>query len=188
MTDLPGAPFDLARAGDREAMSALWREHRGWLAATLHAHMPRSAELEDLLQEVAAILVEQIVTIRDGAKLRPWLRTVAINVARTSARRDVARRGTTRPLDEIDEQWATGRDSAVDSAGVELQETLAALDALSADYKEVLLLQCIRGMSQKEIASTLGVPETTVETRLARARRMLRERTAAKRTLQNNER
>jgi DNA-directed RNA polymerase specialized sigma24 family protein len=34
----------------------------------------------------------------------------------------------------------------------------------------------VRGLSQKQIAATLGLPETTVETRLARARRLLRER------------
>ena len=46
---------------------------------------------------------------------------------------------------------------------------------LPSQYSEPLLLRAVRGLSQREIAETLQLPETTVETRLARARRMLRD-------------
>lgn len=191
MTDEPDAWLPRALAGDREAISALWRSHRPWLAATLYAHKPRSAELDDLLQEVAAIVVEQIVTLRDGSKLRPWLRTVALNVARGAARRELARRGVVRSIEDNESDWiADDRAEAARAANAQiqekLQETMQRLEALPAEYKEPLLLQCVRGMSQKQIAATLGLPETTIETRLARARRALREAAAGEQSLQNN--
>jgi predicted RNA polymerase sigma factor len=37
----------------------------------------------------------------------------------------------------------------------------------------------VQGMSYREIGRVLGLPETTIETRIARARRMLRERATA---------
>lgn len=187
MTDLPHAWFHRARAGDRDAISALWREHRAWLAATLHAHMHRNSDVEDLLQEVAAIVVKQIVTLRDPEKLRPWLRTVAINVARSAARRELARRGIVRPIADDDTEWiADTRAEAGRIAGAELNDILTKLNSLAPEYKEPLLLQCVRGLSQKEIAGVLEISEAAVETRLARARRMLRDLAPGRQSLQNN--
>ena len=42
-------------------------------------------------------------------------------------------------------------------------------------YREPLLLRCVRALSYQQISEVLDLPITTVETRLARARRMLRE-------------
>jgi len=55
------------------------------------------------------------------------------------------------------------------------QRALEAARRLPEIYREPLLLRAVREMSQKDIAHTLSLPETTVETRLARARRMVRE-------------
>ncbi|MEO0630677.1 MAG: sigma factor-like helix-turn-helix DNA-binding protein, partial [Planctomycetota bacterium] len=42
-------------------------------------------------------------------------------------------------------------------------------------YRECVLLRCVRGMSHAQIAAVTGMPETTVETRIARGRRKLKE-------------
>ena len=183
MTGEPGqrreAPADPA-AGSA-VLEALWHEHRRWVAAVLLAHKPREAELEDLLQEVAMTFVSRVHELRDPGALRPWLRTVAINAARMDARRVRLRRAALRPLqDEHAELADPARDRRLraDDARVEAQAALQAAQALPEEYREPLLLRCLRGQSQKQIAAILGVPETTVETRLARARRLLRERLA----------
>jgi RNA polymerase sigma-70 factor (ECF subfamily) len=46
---------------------------------------------------------------------------------------------------------------------------------LDEGYREPLLLRCVQELSYREIGEILGLPETTVETRIARGRRMLRE-------------
>jgi DNA-directed RNA polymerase specialized sigma24 family protein len=43
-------------------------------------------------------------------------------------------------------------------------------------YREPLLLKCLQDMSYKQIGDVMGLPDTTIETRIARARRMLRDR------------
>ena len=53
-------------------------------------------------------------------------------------------------------------------------DTLSAIMALPIEYREPLLLS-LRGLQQRVIAELMDVPVTTVETRLVRARRMLRE-------------
>ena len=161
-----------AMAGDPAALDGLWREHRRWVGAVLLAHKPRDAALDDLLQEVALVLVERLAELRDPERLRPWLRAVAINAARTAARRRGARVGTTSLQLGNEPPAAPGPHPA------ETRDTLARVLTLARrlheDYREPLLLRCLHGLSQSEIAQTLGLPETTVETRLARARRLLR--------------
>ena len=170
--------------GDADAVRALWQEHRRWVAAVILAHKPREAELDDLLQEVAMAFVRTISKLRDEDMLRPWLRTVAVNAAR-AAGRDTRRRrqrmgwkvggadetesGPAAPADrarEPDDQ--TGRR---EDAG-----RLMSLAARLPDgYREPLLLKCVRGLSYREIGEMMNLPETTIETRIARGRRMLRE-------------
>ena len=158
-------------------VDAQWREHRRWVAAVLLAHMPRHAELEDLLQDVALTLVARGHELREPAALRGWLRTVALNTARMAARRvrlpvaDTAGEGGEQLPDPAVERRERQRDAAA-----EAERALQLTRELPDPYREALLLRCVDGLSQKQIAETLGVPETTVETRLARARRMLRDK------------
>ena len=166
-----------ALAGEADAIAALWRAHRRWVAAVLLAHLPRDLELEDLLQETAMAMVRHLGTLRDPASLRPWLRTLALNALRSAARRRALERRVHRPLSPHDEALADpapARARAHAAAVEASQRLLALVQSLHADYREPLLLRSVHGMSQKEIAAILDLPETTVETRLARARRMLR--------------
>jgi DNA-directed RNA polymerase specialized sigma24 family protein len=52
---------------------------------------------------------------------------------------------------------------------------MALARTLPEGYREPLLMRCVRGMSYKQIGAVLDLPETTIETRIARGRRMLRE-------------
>ncbi|MBL4591912.1 MAG: hypothetical protein JKY96_08135, partial [Phycisphaerales bacterium] len=58
------------------------------------------------------------------------------------------------------------------------QDAKAVLDAalqLPETYREPVLMRCLKNMSYKQIGAVLELPETTIETRIARGRRMLRE-------------
>ena len=168
-----------AIAGDEAAVRQLWNEHRRWVAAVLMAHMPRNAELDDLLQEVAMAVVAKISGLRDAAAFKPWLRAVAISIAKTNARRgNVRKAGWMRVAsfagpEEPEERLAGPGQRETLREGRKLMEI--ATD-LPDGYREPLLLKCVQGMSYRQIGQVMGVPETTVETRIARARRMLRER------------
>jgi RNA polymerase sigma-70 factor (ECF subfamily) len=50
---------------------------------------------------------------------------------------------------------------------------------LSPEHREVIVLRELQGMSYEEMAETLGVPRGTVESRLHRARRELKDKFAA---------
>lgn len=159
------------------SLDALWRAHRRFVAAVLVAHVPRRVEVDDLLQEVAMTFVRAFHTLKDHNLLRPWLRTIAINCARSAARRTRVEERRVRP-------WLGSESEVVDPAQQREREhsehraqaeyLLGVLEKLHPDYREPLVLRCVEGLSQKQIAEALSLPETTIETRLARGRRMLR--------------
>jgi RNA polymerase sigma-70 factor (ECF subfamily) len=166
----------LAQGGDRSAAAALWEGHRTWIAALLLAHRVGDSELEDLLHEVAAAMLGGLRELRHPEHFRPWLRRIAINVARDAGRRAEVRArhlGERAPVESLEE---IGPGSTGLGAGDTVRTVLDLVRSLPEPYREVLLLRCVEELSQREIAATLDLPETTIETRLARARRMLRER------------
>lgn len=177
-----------AIAGDSAAASALWLEHRRWVAAVILAHKPREADVEDLLQDVAAMFVRSVSTLRDAATFKPWLRTIAMNATLAAGRQATRRREGM--------EWRAGEASAALSGAVAGESVGGLGEASPAErltaredhgrlldlvrevpdgYREPLVMKCVQGMSYRQIGAVMGLPETTIETRIARGRRMLRE-------------
>jgi RNA polymerase sigma factor (sigma-70 family) len=162
-----------AMQGDGDAIALLWNTHRRWVAAVILAHKPVFEDLDDLLQEVAMTLVAKIDTLREQSNLRAWLRSVAINAARASARAGRYRPQPNghgldhHPIDDTADQRPLIDD--------DLRELLNRLERLPETYREPLLLRAVHGMRSKQVAELLEIPPAAVDTRVARARRMLRE-------------
>ncbi len=174
--------------GDRVAQQELWKAHRRWVAAIVLAHKPRSVEVDDLMQDVALKLVDKVGTLRDPGAFRPWLRQIAINLCRGAARdlKPTLHLAATDRSDAGDEgHQAPGTIGMPESRDARRRESadreeaarrlLAQVMTLPPEYREPLLLRCLRSMTYRQIGELLELPVTTVETRLARARRMLRE-------------
>lgn len=136
------------------------------------------------MQDVAVKLISKIHTLREPGAFRPWLRQVAINACRGAARSsrsalhfdsaDRSHEGAGEPGRVAEPATGDGRREALeesDAAHRLLEQALS----LPMAYREPLLLRCVRSMSYQQICETLDLPITTIETRLARARRMLRE-------------
>lgn len=162
-----------AMDGDMAAVQALWQEHRRWIAAVILAHKPQFADLEDLLQEVAMTLVTKINTLREESNLRAWLRAVAVNTARAAGRSERSRPATRGSAADLDDSIAiVDRSGRIDD---ESRRVLALAAQLPDTYREPLMLKAVHGLRSRQIACILGIPEATVDTRVSRARRMLRE-------------
>lgn len=170
---------------DEADLIALWEENRRWVAAILLAHKPRYADLDDLLQEVALTVLRHGPEVRDPGSFRPWLRTVAINAARLAARAGRLRQHLSMDEPREDRPGSDGlaantQTADTGTAKVEEADRLLKLAAgIPEGYREPLLLKALRDLSYREIGAIMGLPETTIETRIARGRRMLRELAAA---------
>lgn len=163
----------------REELLALWTTHRRWVAAIVLAYKPWWTDADDVLQEVALAVVRKGHTVRDAQAFKGWLRTVAINAARLAARTSdppvatpegaarVRTASSSSPLDCVIE----------DDAGRRITRLAA---QLPDGYREPLLLKAVDNLSYRQIGKLMDLPETTIETRIARARKMLRELAAQK--------
>jgi RNA polymerase sigma-70 factor (ECF subfamily) len=169
-----------ARAGSGEALDALFGRCAPRLLALIRLRMGPSlrARLEsrDILQATLLKSFQQISTLRSAetVALMAWLARIAENEIRDQAdragrqRRDVQREA---PVDEEVAAIAADLPSALtrvilDERAARLEE---ALESLSADHREVILLRKFEELSFAEIASRMGRSEDACRMLLARA-------------------
>ena len=131
------------------------------------------AEAEDVVQDACVRAMRFFSSLRDD-DARAWLFTIVRNTwfSRVSRR---AKMTAGAPLTDGPDQWP---DNALDPEERLLQQHTVvlvreALEQLPVDFREVIVLREIEGLSYKEIAAVAGVPIGTVMSRLARARERL---------------
>src|SRR5467141_3447985 len=116
-----------------------------------------------------------------GTNGRAWLLTIVRNTSYTLLKKNRAVDFTT-PFDE--EIHAAGHESASPATILEHSEDSdlirETMDALPAEFREILVLRHQEGLSYKEIADIVQIPPGTVMSRLARARAKLKEYLAAR--------
>lgn len=127
---------------------------------------------EDLLQEtlLLALRLENGFTV--GTNMRAWLFTLMRNTYRNETRKR-RRRG----LITVEEQQGeyTIECPNRQETSLALQQTLQAVETLPPAYRETLLLVAVHGLSYAETAQKTGKPVGTVRSRLARARKRIKE-------------
>ncbi|MBC7366867.1 MAG: sigma-70 family RNA polymerase sigma factor, partial [Undibacterium sp.] len=139
-----------------------------------------AGEAEELAQETMVRVWQQRGTFRDGAAARPWIFTIAANLARNRLR--WWRRRPTISLQEWSEVNDEGRmtkgGETEGAGGLERAERAEAVReavaALPVELREALILFEYEGLGQAEIAMVSGCSVKAVESRVARARAKLR--------------
>jgi len=134
------------------------------LALCLHLTGSRT-EAEDAAQDVFLVVFKGLARFRGEPRVSTWIYRIAIR----TAFRAKARRPKTVPL--VVDPPGPASDPALGRE--KTRQLRTALGRLSADHRTVLALFSLDGLSHLEIASTLGIPEGTVWSRLHLARKKL---------------
>jgi RNA polymerase sigma-70 factor, ECF subfamily len=162
-------------SGNEAAWEELVRLHTRRVYAVCYRFMGTADEAQDLTQEVFLRVFKTLKSFRAGeGSFGVWLNRLTRNLLIDHYRRSRHDRQT----DSIEEQLAqieeTGAvTSRTDSllAGREAGEMLqAALQRLSPELRETVILRDVEEMEYREIAQVLNVPEGTVKSRLNRGR------------------
>ena len=137
-------------------------------------------EAEDAVQEIFTKAYRALDTFDPSRRFFSWLYTIAVNHLRTINRKKERVPSPHVPYEEtVDESVRRDTNSdAPDTTAVRREgERLAqrALDGLDPKYREVFVLRMVEGISGKETARILDLPENTVKTYLRRARKTLIE-------------
>ncbi len=159
-----------AAAGNIDAFGSLFTRHARDVYRLALSLGHRRSDAEDLMQDTFVAALEGVGRFEGRSSVRTWLGAILIRQA--SRRRRYHRLRVTEALDEA---GAT----AISTPGVHDERRLdvhSMLDSLSAEHRTVLVLRELQGMSYDEIAEALRIPRGTVESRIFRARNLLRER------------
>lgn len=158
---------------DRE-FERLYAEHAQPLFGFLVYRTGDRALAEDILTEafVRVLRAKRPYDPRRGASEKTWLYTIAVNLLRDHGRRRAAEG---RALEQASRR-DTGRDPDPSLAGVEERDSVhRAMEILSGAEREVIALRFGAGMTAPEIAAVTDERVSTVEGRLYRALRKLRD-------------
>lgn len=146
-----------------DAIVELFQDHGAWLVGLLTVLVGDRAAAEDLAQEAFLRTYRAWPRLRDHERAVGYLRTTAMNLARSGFRRRLVaiKHGARPALDDL----------AIDDQVVLRDEHRAVIDALGelpVRQRECLVLRFYGEQSEREIAATLGISPNSVKTHTRR--------------------
>lgn len=167
-------------AGETALFEIVMRRYNQRLYRISRSILRNDGEAEDVMQDAYVRAYEHLDQFAGKAAFSTWLTRIAIHEALARKRR----RGR---IDELDAMQSANGDSMpmmkssasspeADAASSETRRLLeSAIEALPEAYRTVVVLREVEEMSVAETASSLGLTEGVVKTRLHRAHAMLRK-------------
>lgn len=172
---------EAVRAGDATAYRGLVEKYQQRVYQVVYGVVRDREDAAEITQEVFIKAYRNLSGFRGDARFYTWIYRIAMNLAIDHCRKN--RRRRTSSFDEAiaarDEDGTVLELHHSESphkslSRKELQEKIyKALDELSEEQREVVLLREVEGLSYKEIADAMEIPEGTVMSRLFYARKRL---------------
>lgn len=161
-----------AQKGDKAAIHTLYNEYAKAMFSICTRMVGAGSGAEDVLQEAFIIAFSQIHQLKNGAQFGGWLKRIVINECikfgkKTFRWEDVDGEQTEQLIDEIEENvWA----------GIEMAQIHAQIKTLPDGCRQVFTLYAVEDISHKEIATSLGISESTSKSQYHRAKQLLKKR------------
>ncbi len=175
------ALVELAKAGDQEACSELYRRHSPMATGVIRRMTRHTEDAEDVLQEAFLRALIHLRSFDGRAAFSTWLTRIAVNCALMLLRKRRAH-----PESSIDTKHDSGewlafdvRDFSPDPERICLQSEEArrlsrAVSRLPQSLRSVLVARYTTDARIKELSAAFGISEAAVKSRLARGRVALR--------------
>jgi RNA polymerase sigma factor (sigma-70 family) len=156
---------------DEGAFAALVARHGPMVLGVCRRVLGNHHDAEDAFQAAFLVLARRAAALRPRAALGPWLYGVAFRTALGAAATRNRRRSRERQVRDMPHPEVAPADL------LDWQPLLdRELSRLSERYRAAVVLCDLEGKTRKEAARLLGVPESTLANRLARARALLAKR------------
>lgn len=170
-----------AQEGDRKAFEALVALHSRRVYNLALGYTGRHHDAEEIAQTVFVKVWKALPQFRGASAFSTWLYRLTLNACTDHYRRERKRRGD---LSLDDPDLAPIRDAAPSPEEIVIQREeeailRKALAELPEQHRVILILREMDGLDYQEIAQVLELQVGTVKSRLARARRALREKLLA---------
>lgn len=155
------------QAGDEIAFEEIVRSYRNRLHYYLVKLLGSRQAAEDVAQDVWLDVYRSVIRLRDPHAFRPWF----YRIARDRAFRLLRKQRSFQPLNDEDLIEEPDED---DFDEEDAQRIHDALDSLSVEHREVLILRFIEAASYEQTAEIIGCSMGTTKSRIHYAKRMLR--------------
>jgi RNA polymerase sigma-70 factor (ECF subfamily) len=158
-------------AGDKRAMRVLYARHSVRIYRFIEHLIRNSSVAEDLVSDVFLDAWRHASRFEAKARLSTWLLAIARYKALSELRR--------RSHEQLDEHTTASIEDPADSPEITMQKTVHSaiirkcLAQLSSAHREVTNLVYYQDKSIEEVAEIVGVPTSTIKTRMFYARRQL---------------
>lgn len=163
--------------GDIQAFRLLIRQHERLVAHMIGRLVKNPEEREELCQDVFLKVHEHLREFNFQSRLSTWIATIAYRHAINFMRKRKMLL-TDIPEEESISGYFVEEENPESLASEQDLDcvVLSLIDKLPAQYKVVLMLYHVDGMSYPEIGEVTGMPEGTVKSYLFRARNLLKEK------------
>lgn len=162
------------KRGEKQAFETLVKRHMADAFYVAYGYVGNSEDARDLSQEAFVKAYQARARFDETRPFYPWL----YRIIKNHCLNFVTRRHRHVSLDDENEHREIPSPAATPLEDLETGErkrlVRAALDRLSEDHREIIVLKDFKDHSYKEIAGILGVPIGTVMSRLYYARQTLR--------------
>ena len=162
--------LEAVAAGERGALRALYERHAPWLVLRLGRRCADPGLVEEVVQDTFVAVWRGAKRYRGQGEVAAWIWGIGIRRLIDRLRRHPA----PAPMDVEGREVMTSAEDQV-LLGVEYGDLGAALNRLSPELRAVMQATVLDGLTTREAARLLGIPQGTVKTRLMRARGQLRE-------------
>ena len=162
---------------DEGALRLLYERHAGWISSRLRRRCADREVVVDVLQDTFVSAWDGAARFRADGEVAAWLWGIAIHRLISRLRTRSGRAPGLGPAllthDAVDE-------SAEEQVlvAIEYSDVGSALARISPELRVVLQATALDGLTTREAAQLLGIPQGTVKTRLVRARASMREELA----------
>jgi RNA polymerase sigma-70 factor (ECF subfamily) len=169
-----GVQDETRRHAEEEAVAALVSQYAATLYRVAFSILRNPSDAEDAVQEAFVRVLRHRETLGEVRDNRVWLIRIVWNVALDRKRRAKSRPETD-DVAELARVLPSGGLSAeqIFSAAQHHAYVLACVEQLPAKEREVLMLSAFEELNSVEIASVLGISESSVRSRLFRARNLM---------------
>ncbi len=171
--------IEAVRRREREACDRFVRHQERWVRGVIYGVLGDPDGVDDVAQQVWAAVWNRIGELRDPRRWKPWLYRLARNAAIDAGREQTRRRNQMLAADPGGSEAAPAPPHEL-SMRERHRAVLEAIRLLPPHYREPFVLRHLQDWSYRQIADLMDIPVDTVETRLVRARRQLRELLAGK--------
>lgn len=126
-------------------------------------------DAQDLVQSTLVRAIEKKHLFEKDSNLYSWTSKIMYNLFVSAYRRKTKFETQYDPDPYIEKQSIAAEQDVV----MEMQDVSSAMEQLSTEHREILVLVCVSGMQYAEVAESLNIPVGTVRSRLSRARESL---------------